>query len=203
MRQRKRIGSVNDLPLPSTLYLPTGVSLGHLVNLLHATPELTVAEITRTISRQRPLPIPDEQLLIMDLVLHGMQLTEQRLIALVLQQQQEMRRLGVESEEAGQQAAGFQHNIGSLMHRPHTSAQPPSTPVNLTNIPAEVDVIDGYGHTLSFEERVCLDLSINHAHYRQRRIIPSISLISPPMLKIIASMVRQVLEKMKFLMWLT
>ena len=82
---------------------------------LHATPELTVEGITRAVSRQRPLPIPDDQLLITDLVLHGMQLAEQRLVELFVQQRQEAERLGMESEEAKERNAVFQHYVSNLI----------------------------------------------------------------------------------------
>ena len=146
---RRPVGT--QTPLPTTLYLPMDVSLEQLVRLLHATPEFTIEEITRAVSRQRPFPIPDEQLLIMDLVLHGMQLAEQRLVALVVQQQQQLEHLGLESEAARQHVAGFQQYVSSLVHRPFSSARTPSPAIDLANIPAEVDIIDGYGRLVRGE----------------------------------------------------
>jgi len=137
-------------PRPNTLYLPMEISLGQMVSLLHANPELTVEGITRAVSRQRPSPIPDEQLLIMDLVLHGMQLAEQRLVELVILQQQEMERLGLESDVARERFAAFHHYISSLVHRPYSDPQTPQL-IDLSHIPEEIDLINGYRRLLRGE----------------------------------------------------
>lgn len=61
-------------PLSGRLYLLQCITLNHLASVLHANPELTISEIVNSIIRQRSFPILDEQLLVMDLLMRGMQL---------------------------------------------------------------------------------------------------------------------------------
>lgn len=136
-------------PLASPLYLPDGVTLDRLVQLLHSAPEVSVTELTLQLSRGRPCAIPQEQMVIVELILRGMDMAERRLIRLTAQQQEVVRRVGIHTAEAEALSGAFGQYIERLADRPqHYEQAAYVEPIDLDTVPADVEVISAYGQLI-------------------------------------------------------
>jgi len=110
----------------------------------------------RFICCSRPVGLPGQQYIVVELVLRGMVMAANRIANVVEEQVQLMSELNPQSADSiRQRMAVFDYNNGHI-RRPQTHPPQPLSPLDLTSVPADVDVIiDRSRRMIYLSEIVC------------------------------------------------
>ena len=112
-----------------------------LLDIVHANPGLSVGSLMRLICRSRPVGLPDQQYVVVELVLNGMVMAANRIANVVAEQVQLLSVLDPLSIDSIRQRMSASDHINGLIHRPTTHPPQPLPPLDLTNVSADVDVL--------------------------------------------------------------
>jgi len=108
---------------------------------VHANPGLTVGALIHLIYCSRPVGLPDQQYIVEELVLRGMVIAANRIANVVAEQVQLLSKLDPQSSDSIQRRMAASDHINGLIRRPQTYPPQPLPPLDLNNVPADVDVI--------------------------------------------------------------
>jgi hypothetical protein len=128
-------------PLAGSLFLPEGLTLGLLLDIVHANPGVSVEALMRLICSSRRVGLPDQQYIVVELVLCGMVMAANRIANVVAEQVQLLSELDPQSEGWYRQRRAASDHINGLVRRPQILPPQPLPPLDLTNVPIDVDVI--------------------------------------------------------------
>jgi hypothetical protein len=140
----------SQTPLAGSLYLPEGLPLELLLDIVHANPGLSVDALMRLICQSRSVGLPDQQYLIVELVLHAMVMAANRTAKVVAEQMQLLTGLDPQSVDSVRQRMAASDHINGLINRPEARPPQPLGPLDLTNIPTDVDVIGARSRQIQF-----------------------------------------------------
>ena len=137
-------------PLAGSLYLPEDLSLEQLLDIVHANPGLRVGSLMRLICRSRPVGLPDQQYVVVEPVLNGMVMAANRIANVVAEQVRLLSVLDPLSADSIRQRMSASDHINGLIHQPTMHSPQPLPPLDLTNVPADVDVIGARGRQMIY-----------------------------------------------------
>ena len=153
----KRVGKHSvecQTPLTESLFLPEGLTLQLLLDIVHANPGLGADSLMRLVCQSRPVGLPDQQYVVVQLVLHGMVMAASRIARVVHEQVQLLSTLDPNSEASIRQRIAAMEHINGLIRRTPTHPPQPLSPIDFTNLPADVDVISTRGRNMIYAAKL-------------------------------------------------
>ena len=154
--QTERMGrrsAESQTPLMGAMYLPDGLSLERILDVVHAHPGLSSSALVDLIGRERPDGLPSEQYLILELVVRGMTMAANRLATVVANQCAQASQF-LPGEEGERRRLAANEFIHGLVNRPRRNPPTRPPPLDLSAIPAEIDVLETIGRRIAFEQEL-------------------------------------------------
>jgi transposase InsO family protein len=148
-----RVSTESQTPLMGAMYLPDGLSLDMVLDVVHAHPGLSSSALVDLIGRSRTAGLPSEQYLILELIIRGMTMAANRLAAVVATQVIRAAQLPA-GEEGERHRAAVQEFVNGLVNRPPRDPPTRPPPLDLTAIPAEIDVLEAIERRFVFQRRL-------------------------------------------------
>jgi hypothetical protein len=148
----RRRSRETQTPVRGQLHLPDDVTMKYLIDHVYSNPGVSVNGLTRLIQNARPRGwVPDERDVVMELVLHGIVLSAGRLAQIVNEQHDLVANLPRDSNEADYQRIQSDILIKALLYRPLVAPPARPTPLDVSALPAEIDVAGGGGRPVVAE----------------------------------------------------
>jgi hypothetical protein len=102
------------------LYLPPGVSINRLLDLVFTNTDSSARAIATSLSREQSQPLPDERYVALETVVYAMIETQRHLLNVVADSQRRVRLVGLDTDEANGIMSRLHSYVGALQGRPYS-----------------------------------------------------------------------------------